>query len=145
MPTVWTELPALPLYAVCCVILVFKMIFTGWATGIARLVHRDYVTDEDARFMRRETRSGHPLVQRLLAIHRNDVENIPLFFAIGALYVLAAPSPVAANWILGGYTATRLLHTLSYLFGWQPWRSISFDVGAVMLLWMGASVMLKLF
>ena len=31
-------------------------------------------------------------LRRLAAVHRNDVENIPLFFAVGLLYALIEPS-----------------------------------------------------
>jgi uncharacterized membrane protein YecN with MAPEG domain len=71
-----------------------------------------------------------PEVAHALRIQRNDVESIPLFFAIGLLYVLTGASPFWASVYCWTFTLARLAHTYCYTRHVQPWRAVSFVVGA---------------
>jgi glutathione S-transferase len=106
------------------------MIATGGFTGTLRLFRKAYITEEDARFMGVEPGAGSdPLIGRLERIQRNDVENIPAYLVSAFLFALSGPSITLAAWLFGLVTVARLLHTLIYAGGWQPWRSIVFEVG----------------
>ncbi len=75
--------------------------------------------------------------------HQNDLENIPAFVFLGLLYVLTQPDPIMAVWHFRLFAGSRLLHTICYQNGLQPWRSLSFMVGTFALLSMAAQILLK--
>ncbi len=69
------------------------------------------------------------LEYRATACWRNDLENIP-FFIVAALCGLMAGIPTAAyQALMIGYCAARSLHSITLLFGKQPWRTIFFVIG----------------
>ncbi len=65
--------------------------------------------------------------------HRNDLENILPFFVVSFLYVLTKPSYGAAAIYFWGFLAARVLHSIFYIRGAQPHRTIAFAVGAVLM------------
>jgi glutathione S-transferase len=75
-------------------------------------------------------------VAHALRIQRNDIENIPIFFTIGLLYVLTGASPFGAMVYCWTYTIARLAHTFFYTNHMQPWRAISFVIGTSALVGM---------
>ena len=84
-------------YAVCSAILAVKMLLTGNYTTAMRMRNKGFVNAEDAKsFGGTPSEQEHPAVAHALRIQRNDLENIPLFFAIGLIFVLNGASPTAA-------------------------------------------------
>ena len=70
----------------------------------------------------------------------NDLESIPAFFALGGLAVaMNAPASVTA-WLSVLFTIARVLHTLAYLKGVQPWRTVFYGVGILCLLGFFATI-----
>src|SRR6266851_2786704 len=67
---------------------------------------------------------------RVRRAHRNDLENILPFFVVSFLYVLTKPSYGAAAIYFWGFLAARVLHSIFYIRGAQPHRTIAFAVGA---------------
>lgn len=58
------------------------------------------------------------LQQRFSRVHRNDLENIPLFLALAAAWVFAArPHYDTARFYMLLFTVTRFLHTIWYSAG----------------------------
>src|SRR5688572_13381648 len=53
-------------------------------------------------------------VERVRRIHANDVENLPFFLVGSLLFVLSRPPLLAAQLLLYGYVASRLLHFWAY-------------------------------
>ncbi len=136
--------PAVQTYALCTAILALKMILSAFWTSTCRLRHRGFVNPEDAEAFARGTavpEQEHPAVARALRIQRNDVENIPAFFAVGLVYVLLGASSFGATVYLGTYTAARVLHTIVYMAGLQPWRAICYGVGVLCMLGMIAQIL----
>jgi uncharacterized MAPEG superfamily protein len=72
-----------------------------------------------------------PEVAHALRIQRNDLENIPLFFAVGLIYVLTGASPTGAAILFGLFTVARVAHTIAYIWRLQPARTICFAIGAL--------------
>lgn len=135
--------PAFGTYALCTGILALKMILSAVWTSTCRLRHRGFVNPEDAGAFAKGTTASeqeHPAVARALRIQRNDIENIPAFFAVGLVYVLLGASPFGATVYLGTYTAARVLHTVVYMAGLQPWRAICYGVGVACMLGMIAQI-----
>src|SRR5262245_66300634 len=90
--------PAFRSYAVCSAILAVKMLLSGTYTSVMRIRNKGFVNPEDATAFGAASSSEveHPAVAHALRIQRNDGENIPLFFAIGLVYVLNGASPFGA-------------------------------------------------
>jgi uncharacterized MAPEG superfamily protein len=133
---------AFQVYAACSAILVLKMFAVTIATGIARTRTKATTNPEDAPMLGYTVRSDEPPeVQRVHRLHRNDMENIPAFFAIGLIYVLIGASAVAAQAYFITFTVARILHTVTYLAHLQPWRTITFTIGFLCMLGISIQVL----
>lgn len=135
-----TANPAFRSYALCSALLGLKMLLSAVYTGSRRQKHHGYVNAEDARVFGGPGDGAAveeaPAVAHALRIQRNDLENIPLFFAIGLLYVLTGASAFGAAVYCWTFTIARIVHTVCYVNHLQPWRALSFGVGALATLGM---------
>jgi len=135
--------PAFQSYAVCSAILAIKMLLTGNYTSIVRVRQTAYVNDEDAKAFGGQAQAvEQPAVAHALRIQRNDLENIPLFFAIGLIFVLDGASASAAAIYCWTFTIARLAHWVMYLNHLQPWRAICYFVGYLCILGMAIQIIL---
>ena len=129
-------------FALCTALLVLKMLLSSFYTARQRFVTRSFTNPEDARANKLEP-STHdsPAVARALRIQRNDLESIPLFFALGLVYVLGTnPSSRGAAIYLWTFTLSRFLHTAVYMVELQPFRTIFWLVGTLTLIGMAVQV-----
>jgi uncharacterized MAPEG superfamily protein len=127
--------PAFRTFVACAAILVLKMALVGHWTGILRLRRRAYLNPEDARAVGAEVRAQEdPEVERGLRAHRNDLESTLPFLAIGLPYLWTNPSPGLAQGLFVTFTALRAAHSVCYLRGWQPWRTLAFLAAEVCVL-----------
>jgi uncharacterized MAPEG superfamily protein len=134
--------PPIYWFAICAIVLFLKMFGLSLYQGYHRISRMTFRTPEDARFVGRTPAAEElPEVQRAAKAWLNDVENIPVFLALGLVYVLVGASPAAAPWLFGVFTGARILHTLSYLAGLQPWRTLFYAVAIGCLLWMCVNVL----
>ena len=137
----------LQVYALCVLALCLKMFAISCYQGFFRLKLKAFTNLEDARFFDRATHAQElPQVVRAAKAWRNDLENIPLFFVLGGLCVALETSLDTTPWLFGIFTVARVVHTVAYLMGWQPWRTLAYGVGVVCLFGMGsvgASVLAK--
>jgi uncharacterized membrane protein YecN with MAPEG domain len=126
--------PAFRTYALCSAILGLKMLVSAVYTGTRRQQHAGYVNAEDAAVFGPPGAAANAEesseVAHALRIQRNDLENIPLFFAIGLVYVLTGASAFGAAVFCWTFTLARIAHTYFYTKRIQPWRAIAFGVGA---------------
>ena len=72
-----------------------------------------------------------PTVARVLRAHRNAADNILPFAVLGLLFVLWGASPMLTAIFCGVFVTARIAHSLTYLNEKQPWRTVSFGVGAL--------------
>jgi uncharacterized membrane protein YecN with MAPEG domain len=127
--------PAFRTYAFCSAILGLKILYSGVYTGTRRSKHLGFINAEDAAtfgppgatVVEQETAE----VAHALRIQRNDLENIPLFFAIGLIYVLTGAGPWGAWLFCWTFTLARLAHTYFYQNHIQPARAVSFIIGSI--------------
>ena len=70
-------------------------------------------------------------VARVLRAHRNAADNILPFAVLGLLFVLWGAMPMLTAIFCGVFVVARLTHSFSYLGERQPWRTVSFGVGAL--------------
>jgi len=131
-------------YALCSAILVIKMIAVAFYTSVQRARVQGFVNEEDARAFGNEGVAASavepPEVARARRMHRNDLENIPAFWAIGLLYVLSGASATGAFIFCWAFTLARVAHSVAYARGMQPARAILFGIGALSLLGMALDV-----
>lgn len=124
--------PAFRTYAFCTAILVLKMVGSAVYTGTRRQKSQAFINAEDAVTFGNAgaaaSEQEHPEVAHALRIQRNDLEAIPLFFAIGLVYVLTGASPFGAKFFCWTFMLARLVHTYCYMHRIQPWRAVSFVV-----------------
>jgi uncharacterized MAPEG superfamily protein len=118
-------------YALTTVILFFKMLANSVVQGIGRANTKTFVTAEDARFFAQAPPAPDeaPIVKRAAAAWRNDIENIPIFLFLGLIYVTLGCWPGGVYIYFTIFIIARILHTIAYLNGMQPWRTIFFTVG----------------
>ena len=133
--------PAFHTYAVCSVILAVKMLLAGNYTTMQRMRNKGFVNEEDAKaFGGQADAQEHPAVAHALRIHRNDMENIPLFFVIGLIYVLSGASAFGAAVYCWTFTITRLIHWVAYLNHLQPWRALCYGAGYACIIGMSVQI-----
>jgi uncharacterized MAPEG superfamily protein len=133
---------AFRIYTLCATILALHMIaLAGW-TGTVRALRKQYVNPEDAKLNKAsEAEADHPDVARVKRAHQNAIENAIPFFVVGALYAASGPSHTGAVAYFGTFTAMRLLHSVFYLWGKQPFRTMSFAIGVLAVIGMAVHVL----
>ena len=138
-----TATSALQIYAICSAILGMHLIALALWTGTVRVLRKTWINAEDARLNKgTQAETDHPDVQRAKRAHMNAIENAIPFFVIGYLYVLTAPSATAATLYFATFTGARLLHSVFYLLGRQPFRTLMFVAGVLATLGMGVKVLI---
>jgi uncharacterized MAPEG superfamily protein len=139
METLMTN-PGFRSYALCCAVLGVKMLFSAIYTGTRRQKHQGYINPEDASIFGQPGAAAAggeaPAVAHALRIQRNDLESIPLFFTIGLLYVLTGASAFGAAVYCWTFTIARVAHTFFNTCHLQPWRALSYIIGALAILGM---------
>lgn len=133
--------PALGLYALASAVLALHLlVLAGW-TGTVRALKKQYVNPEDAKLNKAEqTEADHPDVARIRRAHQNAIENAVPFFVVGALYALSGVTRTAALIYFGVFVGARLLHSVFYLWGRQPWRTLMFGIGVLDVVGMAVHV-----
>ncbi|KAI8847032.1 hypothetical protein BC829DRAFT_490976 [Chytridium lagenaria] len=151
--------PVFQTYAKTSTLLLLKSVGLGLSVVCSRLWFNSYGTPEDRVFptilnfftggrwapvktindkknvdviVSSESGYTHPVVKRVSACHANDIENVPILVLLGALYVtVVRPAPAQATRLLWTLVVARYAHTLSYLFGVQPFRGTFYILGGV--------------
>jgi uncharacterized MAPEG superfamily protein len=137
--------PAVRLFAIVYLLLVVKMMVVGFATTALRLRRKVFATPEDYAL----NRANPPPVpdediERIRRAHRNDLENILPFFAVGLFYALTGPSLLAARIYFIGFLLARVLHSVFYLQSRQPHRTIAFGAGVTLMSLMLVTTLVRL-
>jgi glutathione S-transferase len=110
-------------------------------TGSVRVMRKVYVNPEDARTLKGDAaEADHADVQRVKRAHQNALENFVPFAAIAYFYAQTNPSKTAAIAYFGTFAAARILHSIFYLWGRQPFRTIVFAIGSLATFGMGVHV-----
>lgn len=133
-------------YALSVVVLFIKMFLTSLYQGYHRISKLAFKNPEDARFVGREPRPEElPQVLVGQRVWLNDLENIPVFFALGIVYVLVGAPPDMAMWLFCTFTLARIAHSLAYISGIQPWRTLAYAVGLLCMFGMALQILLAVF
>jgi peroxiredoxin/uncharacterized MAPEG superfamily protein len=128
----WLNNPTFVVYALTCIVLSLNLLLLWAYSGAVRSKTGTAINKEDAdRFGAKHELADPPEVARVLRAHTNAQAAIVPFLILGFVYVLAGGPPGFAKLVFGTFVAARLLHSLAYLAGRQPWRTVFFSVGAV--------------
>jgi uncharacterized MAPEG superfamily protein len=137
----WLENPAFRIYGLCgAIVCVHLLVLAGW-TGYVRASRKTFVNPEDARLNKaKEADFDHPDVRRVQRCHMNALENAVPFLVLGLLYVIVGATKTGAQAYFFTYTGARVLHSIFYLWGKQPFRTMLFAVGALATIGMAYQV-----
>jgi glutathione S-transferase len=124
------------LWGLSVLALALKMLVLASLTSRQRFRKRVFASPEDYAALHLQPRERDVDVERYRRAHRNDLENILPFFVVGAIYAATGPSVVGAWLCLPGFALARLLHTVFYLRGAMPHRTIAYGYGYFATLWM---------
>ncbi|MBR9651866.1 MAPEG family protein [Thalassovita aquimarina] len=144
--------PVFVTYAIAAALMVVKLMGQGWLT-VYRMMKSDsgLVNPED---LRQTPLNPHPrddqlelndYVDRSRRMHRNDLENIPGFWAAGLLFVFAAPPLWLAQGLMYGFVGARLLHAWAYLSKQNhEVRATFYTIGSVIVIYMALHALVAL-
>jgi glutathione S-transferase len=124
---------------ICLLTLLLKHVFTVIIQGSKRTkagsrAPEDASGDVKQNFITETTDAGLlEAEQRWQRIVQNDLENIPIGLLITFASLIAADysSPITHIVFVCIFTVSRILHTFSYAYGKQPWRSLSWMFGVI--------------
>lgn len=137
------ENPAVRLYAVVSTLVGVHLILLAAWTGTVRIRRKLFVNPEDAAFLKgTAAEADHPDVVRIKRAHQNALENAVPFFAVGLAYALSGPTRVGAYAYFSTFLVARVVHSLVYLWGKQPYRTLTFTLGVLAVVGMAVHVVL---
>jgi glutathione S-transferase len=113
--------PVFVTWMIATALTVLKVIGQGWMTVYRMMkINAGLVSPEDLR-PGPANRNPDPsqlevndYVDRSRRMHRNDLENIPAFWAAGLIFVAAAPPLWLAQGLMYGFVAARAAHAVAY-------------------------------
>ena len=124
--------PTFIAYAITALVLSLNLIVLWAVSGGVRAGTKTALNAEDATmFKATHVEVDPPAVARVLRAHRNAEANIYVFLILGLIYALAGGAYMPALIIFVVFTLARILHSIFYVRGGQPWRTVSFTVGGV--------------
>jgi uncharacterized MAPEG superfamily protein len=140
MPTLSSD-PILSLYALVATLVSLHVLILAQWTAAVRLRNKTYVNAEDAtQFKGAPADADLAAVLRVKRAHQNALENAVPFLAIGFFYALSGPSKFGAQAYFFTFLAARVLHSVFYLFGKQPFRTLMFGIGVAAIVGMAIRV-----
>lgn len=138
--------PAFVAYTVTSLVYILMLTLLWAGSGAVRGKTKTVPNPEDAAsFAKGATvvQTDPPEVARVLRVHQNTLVNGLPFLFLGLIYVLCGCSGTEAWALFGGFTAVRVVYTLVYLAGKQPWRSLTFVFGVLFTLALMVRIAMK--
>jgi|ERR1700722_15203092 glutathione S-transferase len=134
--------PAFSAYAIASTVVALHLILLAFWTGAVRGRVNTYVAAEDAKaFKGEKAGTEHPDVIRAQRAHINALESAVPFFVVGLLYAMTGATATGAAAYYYTFVGARVLHSIFYLRGMQPWRTIAFAVGVLAIVGMAVHVL----
>ncbi|CAG9764983.1 unnamed protein product [Ceutorhynchus assimilis] len=137
------EQPIFQIYFFYVAVLSLKMLIMSVLTAFQRIINKAFCSPEDAVHLKVKVKS-HEDVERVRRAHLNDLENIPVFFALCFAYLTTNPSVFLASSLIRVFTACRFIHTIVYAVVVipQPARALSWGIAFSITVYMGVSTIL---
>jgi uncharacterized MAPEG superfamily protein len=124
--------PVFQSYIGSVVFLSLNMLGLANATAFTRSQHAEVINPEDKKLNDQAAvvfDEGNDKTQRYRRAHRNALENNLLFLITGLLFVMTRPSTALAVGIFATFTICRIGHSVCYVKGVQPFRTMFFAIG----------------
>ncbi|WP_319824390.1 MAPEG family protein [Thalassovita sp.] len=143
------ENPVFQTYAIAAALMGLKIMLQGWMT-VYRMMRSNsgLASPEDLRPGPLNAAPDpsqlelNDYVDRSRRMHRNDLENIPAFLAIGLLFVTIAPPLWAAQVLMYGFVAARVAHFAAYASKQShEVRATFYTIGSLIVIVMGLWVL----
>ena len=144
------ENPVFITYIIAAGIMILKIMGQGWMT-VYRMLHSDsgLASPEDLQTglinknPRPEQLERNDYVDRSRRMHRNDLENIPVFLACGLIFVVAGPPLALAKALMYTFVGARLAHTAAYATKQtHEVRATFYTIGSVVVVVMAVYVLI---
>ena len=141
--------PAMQVYAISASLAVLKLMGQGWMT-VYRMMKSNsgLASPEDLRpgplnrAPRPEQLDIDDYVDRSRRMHRNDLENIPAFLAIGLLFALTEPPLLLAQILMYGFVLARACHAAAYATKQShEIRATFYTLGSLAVIYMAVHVL----
>ena len=126
--------PAFAAYTVASCVLILNQIILWMMSAGARGKSKVAMNPEDLLTVSKGSTlvdSEPPEVARVMRVHANGQANILQFLFLGALFVQVGGSATEAQILFGTFTVARVLYSIVYMAGKQPWRTITFIIGVL--------------
>jgi prostaglandin-E synthase 1 len=126
--------PAFVAYDIMLLVLCLNLLGLWTYSGSVRGKTKTTPNEEDAATILRgskQVEGDPPEVARVLRAHANATANILPFVLLGLVFVVAGGGATVAAVLFGVFVVARLGHSLAYLGGKQPWRSVFFGLGGL--------------
>ncbi|XP_071449710.1 microsomal glutathione S-transferase 1-like [Hetaerina americana] len=139
------ENPVFAAYALYSTLLAFKMFVVTFLTAKQRFKKQIFASPEDAKMNNKaKVKHDDPDIERVRRAHLNDLENIPIFWIVGLLYVLTQPQAIIAVNLFRVFFVARAMHTFVYavVVMPQPARALSWFAGVGVTIYMALQVIL---
>lgn len=132
-------------FATCVIVLSAEMVALAFATPILRTKRNVWLNDEDAkRFDGATADVEHPVVARLVRVHRNQLENFVPFFALGLLWIASGASSRIGAGLFATFAFARTAHIAFYLGRMGRLRTAAHTVSFLVLLALASGVVWRL-
>ena len=143
------ENPVFVTWIIATALTVLKVMGQGWMTVYRMMkVGGGYAAPEDLRpgLINKapdpKQLEVNDYVDRSRRMHRNDLQNIPAFWAAGLAFVAVAPPLWLAQVLMYGFVAARACHALAYATAQShEMRATFYSVGSLIVMAMAGYVL----
>ena len=125
----FSSLPAAQPYVISLLVLGLNLVGLANATAVSRGQAREVINPEDQRSVQALKvvfDDGNEVTARYRRAHRNALENTPLFLVPALALTLLGTSATLAGALFYAFAVLRVVHSVCYVKGLQPVRTIAF-------------------
>ncbi len=126
--------PLILLFAYTAAIHAFHLFVLWNLSGAVRMRTKTTLNPEDAKTVvsgAAVVEGEPPEVARVMRVHRNTFDNTLPFLVLGLAFVTLRPAILEVEILFGTFTVARILYTIAYLKGLQPWRSLFYGISVL--------------
>lgn len=143
------ENPVFVVYVIAATLMVLKVMLQGWMTVYRMLKSNSGLASPEDLQKGPINKDPHieqleinDYVDRSRRMHRNDLENIPAFWAVGLLFVSIDPALWAAQVLMYGFVLARLAHFAAYATKQtHEVRATFYSLGSLIVIYMAVHVL----
>ncbi len=127
-------LPAFQPYVISVLVLGANLVGLANATALTRGQAAEVINPEDVALNKKATvvyDAGNDKTARYRRAHRNALENTPVFITTALVLTLMGTSAGIAAALFYSYAGLRIVHSICYVRGIQPFRTLSFVLALI--------------